>query len=64
MAACPLFIYMKALISARTGYTTAARRSMSKWVQASILWIVLLQTRHFATGEKTVLVEFKWMSDM
>eukprot|EP00957_Ditylum_brightwellii_P088758 6759315-Ditylum_brightwellii.AAC.1 len=55
---------MKALISALTGYTMAARRSMSKRVRASILCIVLLQTRHFATGETTVLVEFKWMSDM
>ena len=29
--------------------------------KASILWITLLQTRHFAAGEETLLAEFKTM---
>ena len=34
---------------------------MSKETKATILWIVLLQARHFSLGESTVIAEFEFL---
>ena len=60
---CPLYLQVRKMIKAFTSYTRTALKAMSTTTKASILWITLLQTRHFAAGNITTLTEFKNMMD-
>jgi hypothetical protein len=55
---CPLFQCVVTVINALKDYSRAARELMSTWTRASILWIILLQSRTFALGNDTILAEF------
>jgi hypothetical protein len=57
----PLFLAMKTIITALKAFSRPARESMSKRTKASILWIILLQSRQFAIGETNILAEFSTM---
>jgi len=58
---CPLFLALKAVIDALRAYSPTARQALSLQTKAAILWIILLQSRHFAMGEVDVLSEFQAM---
>ena len=60
-AGCPLFLQLRMVIKAMYAFKRSAMKSMTQHTKASILWIILLQTRHFAAGEGTLLAEFKTM---
>ena len=60
---CPLYLHVRKMIKAFTAYNRTALKAMSKATKASILWITLLQTRHFAGGNLSTLAEFKNMMD-
>ena len=62
-AGCPLFLQLRMVIKALYAFKRAAMNSMSAHTKASILWIILLQTRHFVAGESTLLAEFKTMME-
>ena len=59
----PLFKCMKEIINALMGYSREARRRMPMATKASILWIVLLQSRQFGLGELNILHEFSTMHE-
>ena len=58
---CPLFLLVKEVIRALRDFSREARRRMTIGTKGSILWIILLQSRHFALGELSVLCEFSTM---
>ena len=58
---CPLFRCVVLVISALRDYSRAARDAMTKRTKASVLWIVLLQSRRFSVGEMDILADFTWM---
>ena len=62
---CPLYAQMYNLISALRDISQTARDHLSHGTKASILWIVLLQSRHFArgnmVGDKALLGSFSSM---
>jgi hypothetical protein len=58
---CPLFQCVVTVINALKDYSRAARGLMSTRTRASILWIILLQSRTFALGTDTILAEFATM---
>ena len=60
-ASCPLFANVRQIIKALSSYKRNALKQLGIQTKASILWILLLQTRHFAGGHQTVLAEFKNM---
>jgi hypothetical protein len=62
-ADCPLFLCIKRLITALFKFTRSARESMSQATRASILWVVLKQSRKFSMGEVDVLHEFRGLHD-
>ena len=47
---CPLYLQVQKMFKAFTSYACTALKAMSITTKASILWITLLQTRHFAAG--------------
>jgi hypothetical protein len=61
---CPLFLMIKTLVDAIKEFSDEAREGMSKRSIASILWILLIQTRHFAEGELNVLPTFANMQQL
>ena len=60
---CPLYLNVRTLIRSFNTYTRTALKAMSMTTKASILWILLLQTRHFASGNLSTLAEFRNMMD-
>jgi hypothetical protein len=62
-ADCPLFLCLVQIISAFKGFSRGAREKMSHASRASILWVLLKQSRHFAIGEMEVLHEFRGMHE-
>ena len=60
-SSCPLYTNVRHLIKAIHTYKRSAIRALTMQTKASILWILLLQTRHFAAGHQTVLAEFQNM---
>ena len=60
---CPLYLQVRTLIRSFNTYTRTALKAMSMTTKASILWILLLQTRHFASGSFSTLAEFRNMMD-
>ena len=60
-SACPLFRAVVSTINSLMAYSREARDKLSKASKASILWIVLLQSRHFACGNFDILAEFAAM---
>jgi hypothetical protein len=55
----PLFQYLQTVIKALREYSPRARDAMSNSTKASILWVILKQSRLFAIGETAVLAEFQ-----
>ena len=60
-ADCPFFQCVLRVINALKDYSRVARQAMTKMARASILWIILLQSRTFALGDDTILAEFTTM---
>jgi hypothetical protein len=60
---CPLYLQVRRMIKAFTAYTRTALKALTMSTKASIMWITLLQTRHFAGGNYTTLAEFRNMMD-
>jgi hypothetical protein len=58
---CPFFLAMKRIITSYRALSRPARKAMSHRSKASILWIILLQSRKFAIGEMEILSEFSGM---
>ncbi len=58
---CPYFLAVTRIIDALKEFSPAARSSLSLRSKASILWIILLQGRTFATGDVSILAEFDTM---
>jgi hypothetical protein len=58
---CPFFKCVVKIINALKEFSRVARDSMTTVTRASILWIILLQSRNFALGEDTILPEFTAM---
>ena len=55
----PLFQYLQTVIKALREYSPRAREAMQLSTKASILWVILKQSRLFAIGETAVLAEFQ-----
>jgi hypothetical protein len=55
---CPFLKCVLQIIKALKQFSRKARDAMSITTRASILWVVLLQGRQFATGQMEVLAEF------
>ena len=55
---CPFLLCVVQIITALKQFSRNAREAMSITTKASILWVVLLQGRQFATGHMDVLAEF------
>ena len=55
------------MLGSLEGYSDSAQSTITKQTIASILWIILLQSRHFAVGQmcgpKGILPEFKLLQD-
>jgi hypothetical protein len=62
-SSCPLYIQVRAIIRSFTTYSRTAMKALSMAAKAAVLWILLLQTRHFAAGNQTTLAEFRNMAD-
>ena len=60
---CPMYTHVRTMIRAFNTYTRTSLKALSMQTKASILWILLLQTRHFAGGNLTTLAEFRNMMD-
>lgn len=55
---CYLFLALKQLIDCLRGYSRQVLNAMPQLTRASILWIILLQSRHFAMGHTDILAAF------
>ena len=55
---CPLYRHLIELIANVKDYSRTAREAMTEQAKASILWVILVQARHFAKGETTIKPEF------
>ena len=55
---CPYLKCVVKIIDALKQFSRAARDAMSLTTRASILWVILLQGRQFATGHMDILAEF------
>ena len=62
-ADCPLFKCVVKIITAFKAFSRNARDKMSQITRASILWVILKQSRRFALGEMDVILEFQGMHD-
>jgi hypothetical protein len=60
-ADCPLFQCVVTIITALRRYSPQAHKAMTQTTKASILWVILKQSRIFAIGETDILAEFKEM---
>jgi hypothetical protein len=60
-ADCTLFQCMQRVITALRSYSHSAREKMTNSTKASILWVILKQSRRFAIGEMGILQEFEEM---
>jgi hypothetical protein len=58
---CPLYKCVVRIISSIKAYSREARDSMATLTKASILWVILKQSRRFAIGEMDILAEFTYM---
>ena len=58
---CPFFKCIEKIIKALKEFSRLARNTMTQMTKASILWIILLQSRNFALGDDTILSEFSAM---
>ncbi len=58
---CPLFIAIKTVIDALKQFSRPAREAFTTRTKAQILWILLLQSRNFASGNMQLLCEFTTM---
>ena len=58
---CPFYKCVVKVVDALKEFSRVARETMSQMTRASILWIILLQSRTFALGEDTILAEFTAM---
>ena len=57
----PLFKCITMIIDALRKYSRASRSAMSMQTKASILWVILLQSRTFAIGNMEILASFTTM---
>lgn len=57
----PNFIAMNSIPSALSQFKGAARKAITHQTRATILWIMLIQCRHFANGNTTITAEFESM---
>ena len=48
---CPLWLVLRKMLSALESYSKSAQQSITKTTIAPVLWIILLQSRHFAIGQ-------------
>ena len=55
---CPFLKCVLQIITAIKQFSRKAREAMSITTKASILWVILLQGRQFATGQMDILAEF------
>jgi hypothetical protein len=62
-ADCPLYKCMVQVVTAIKAFSRSAREQMSQTTKASILWVILKQSRHFAIGQMDVLQEFRGMHE-
>ena len=60
---CPLYRCIDKILAALKEFSRNARDALTLKVKASILWIVLLQSRQFAVGEMDILREFSSMHE-
>ena len=58
---CPLFRAIRTVIDALKEFSKQAREALCNSSKASILWIILLQSRQFAICEMGVMCEFQTM---
>jgi hypothetical protein len=58
---CPFFQCIVKIINALKEFSRSARESMTTRTRASIMWIILLQSRNFALGDDKILAEFTAM---
>ena len=58
---CPFFQCCVKIVEALRDFSRLAKKAMTKLSRASILWIILLQSRHFAMGSTIILAEFTSM---
>ena len=58
---CPLFLALDSVIKSFNKISSLSRCNMSLRKRASMLWIVLVQTRHFGAGKLNILPEFENM---
>ena len=54
----PLFRLLKTVVDALRGFSAAAKEKLSSQTKASILWIILIQSRNFGSGEIDTCTEF------
>ena len=62
-SAYPLYLQVKKVIKALNAYERNVLNTISFETKTAILWILLLQTSHFAVGNKSTLAKFKVMLD-
>lgn len=62
-SSCPLYVQIKEILRALHAYKRSAFKAIPLQTKAAILWIILLQTRHFSAGNTTLLAEFRTMKD-
>ena len=66
-SACPFSVILRNMLGSLEGYSDNAQSTITKQTIASILWIILLQSRHFAIGQMSgptsILPEFKLLQD-
>jgi hypothetical protein len=58
---CPFYKCVVKIVDALKEFSRVAREAMSTITKASILWIILLQSRTFALGDDVILAEFTTM---
>ena len=59
----PIYAAIKLIIKALNAYQRNTLNAVPTRTKATILWIILLRTRHFAAGNDNHLSEFKTMCD-
>ena len=62
-AQCPLYKCVVSIVDAIKAFSRSARGKMSQVTRASILWVILKQSRRFALGEMNIIQEFRGMHD-
>ena len=60
---CPLYRHLIEIVTDLKDYSKQARQSMSLQTKGSILWVILVQARHFSKGETSVKPEFLNLKD-